>query len=255
MPKLVSGPAGAGKSQEAKRLLDAATGPMVAADFQSILAALLLLERLPNGRYPQRNPAQAAWLLPLTEAIRQTVITFAGERGIDVVATNSDGSPQRRAHLLQRLGPGATERVIDPGLDIVTRRLSGPDGRVTDQCGEAHQTLVFEGVMENLVIPIEFRADESRESPGMLAGVLMTYGTRANDRPEMFEQDAFHWPESGILIREQHNRQAPIVRAMPYLEGRELRINAPLLNNTRGRDVAEAMKGPNPVFTGPFGGV
>ena len=53
----ISGPAGSGKTQEARRLLDAAAGPMLAADFQSILAALLLLERLPNGRYPNRNPA------------------------------------------------------------------------------------------------------------------------------------------------------------------------------------------------------
>ena len=77
---LLSGPAGAGKSQAAREELAAAIGPMVAADFQSILAALLLLERLPNGRYPERVAGQAAWLLPLVEAIRQTVITFAAER-------------------------------------------------------------------------------------------------------------------------------------------------------------------------------
>ena len=105
-------------------------------------------------------------------------------------------------------------------------------------------------MMEQLLIPLEYRQDETRESPGLLSGILMLYGTKANDRPELFEQDAFHWPESGILIREQHNRQAPIVRAVPFLEGRELRINAPLLNNTRGRDVAESMKGPHPVYTG-----
>ena len=88
--------------------------------------------------------------------------------------------------------------------------------------------------MEHLLIPLECRADDSNTSPGLLSGVLMTYGTRANDRPEMFEQDALHWPAEGILVREQHNRQAPIVRAIPYLEGREVRINAPLLNDTQG---------------------
>ena len=40
------------------------------------------------------------------------------------------------------------------------------------------------------------------------------------------------------------------MRAMPYLEGRELRINAPLPNTTRGRDVAESMKGPLPLYGG-----
>ena len=83
----------------------AAIGPTVAADFQSILAALMLLERLPNGRYPNRIEAQASWLLPMAEAIRQTIITIAIDRDIDVVATNSDGSPERRGFLLGRLGP------------------------------------------------------------------------------------------------------------------------------------------------------
>ena len=137
MAILLSGPAGAGKSAAAREILSAATSPLVAADFQSILAALLLLERLPNGRYPNRNPAQAAWLLPMAEAIRQTIITIAVDREIDVVATNSDGSPERRAFLLGRLGRGATERVIDPGIDVVTERLAGPDLVLSDDCKQA----------------------------------------------------------------------------------------------------------------------
>ena len=136
---LLSGPASGGKSQEARRLLQEAAGPMVAADFQAILVALMLLERDPEtNRYPERLASQASWLLPLTEAIRQTVITFAADRGIDVVATNSDGSPARRQHLLQRLGPGSVEKIIDPGFDAVTVRLSNPkDGTMSQQCVEA----------------------------------------------------------------------------------------------------------------------
>ena len=104
---LLSGPAGAGKTAEARRLLEAALEPMVAADFQTLLAALLLLVRLPDGRYPQRQESQASWLLPLTEYLRMTIIGAARERGVDVMSTNSDGSPERRALLLSRLGPGA----------------------------------------------------------------------------------------------------------------------------------------------------
>ena len=127
-----------GKTQEARRLLRESVGPMVAADFQALLVALLLLERDPEtGRYPARLDSQAAWLLPMTEAIRQTVITFAQERGIDVVATNSDGSPERRALMLSRLGPGSAERILDPGFDIITERLSNPDGTLDQQCVEA----------------------------------------------------------------------------------------------------------------------
>ena len=109
--------------------------------------------------------------------------------------------------------------------------------------------------METLYLPMEYRADTSNESPGLLSGVVMTYGTRARDRAEMFEQDAFHWRDDGILIRELHPQRGgpqvpPIMRAMPYLEGRELRINAPLPNTTKGRDVAESMKGPLPLYQG-----
>ena len=136
---LLTGPAGANKTGEARAMLRAAAGPMVAADFQSILVALTLAERLPNGRYPERLESQAAWLLPLTEAIRQTVITFATERDIGLVATSSDGSPARRGYLLSRLGPSSRELVVDPGLDVVTARLSGPDGVLSDQCKSAIQ--------------------------------------------------------------------------------------------------------------------
>ena len=74
---LISGPAGAGKTQAARRLLEASTEPTVAADFQSILAALTLLERGPDGRFPQRQESQASWLLPLTEYLRMAIIGAA----------------------------------------------------------------------------------------------------------------------------------------------------------------------------------
>ena len=134
---LISGPAGAGKSAEARRLLSVAAGPLVVADFQSLYAALLLLERDANGRYPERNPAHAAYALPLAEYTRRAVITGAMERDIDVVVTNSDGSPERRAFLLSRLGPGAREVVIDPGRDVVTQRLSVEVSGLSAQCSDA----------------------------------------------------------------------------------------------------------------------
>ena len=111
---------------------------MVAADFQTILAALTLLQRGPDGRYPPRRESQASWLLPLTEYVRQTIIGAAQERGVDVVTTNSDGSPERRALLLSRLGPGASERIIDPGIQVVSERLS-VEGTLSDQCRDAIQ--------------------------------------------------------------------------------------------------------------------
>ena len=106
------------------------------------------------------------------------------------------------------------------------------------------------GNMETLLTPLEFRQDETRESPGLLSGVLITYGSRAGDRAEMFEDGAFYWDAAGIVINEQHDRRAAIVRTVPRLEGRAVRIDVALPNTTRGRDVATAMQGPNPLYSG-----
>ena len=134
--RLLSGPAGAGKTQEARRLLELSTAPLVVADFQSILAALLLLERGQDGRYPPRNPSET-WALPLAEYTRQAIITGAAAMEIELITTTSDGAAARRNTLLSRLGPGATETIIDPGIDVVTGRLAGPDGELSEQCQEA----------------------------------------------------------------------------------------------------------------------
>ena len=131
---LISGPAGGGKSQLARDLLREATEPTVQADFQSIVVALLGLSRGPDGKFPLRP----TWVLPLAEYVRQAVITGAQAREISVVATNSDGNPARRAALLERLGEGATERIIDPGEATVRARLADPiTGVLSDDCEKA----------------------------------------------------------------------------------------------------------------------
>ena len=81
------------------------------ADFQSLVVALLQQERGPDGKFPERPE----WILPLAEHLRREVIDAARARDIGVIATNSDGSPDRRRFLLERLGPGAIEETIDPG--------------------------------------------------------------------------------------------------------------------------------------------
>ena len=137
MPNLlISGPAGAGKTQEAHRLLEELRGHGVVVDFQAIYAMLLGLERLANGRYPARR-AQDAYALALAEYVRRAIIMGAVEQEIEVIATNSDGNPERRLFLLGLLGPGSTERILDPGFDVVTQRLSNPDGTLDEQCVEA----------------------------------------------------------------------------------------------------------------------
>lgn len=131
---LVSGPAGAGKSAVAKTLVALAEEPTVLVDFQAIHVALTGAERRSDGTYPLRDER----LLPITEYVRRAVIGAAVERDIGVVATNSDGDPERRAFLLGELGPGATERIVDPGRATVEARLADPvTFELSDDCTEA----------------------------------------------------------------------------------------------------------------------
>ena len=92
--------------------------------------------------------------------------------------------------------------------------------------------------MDNLLIEVRYVADDSRQSPGRLAGTLLTYGETARDRAERFVAGALRWAADGITINQQHVRANIITRAVPYLEGNEVRIDTPLPNTTIGRDTA-----------------
>ena len=103
--------------------------------------------------------------------------------------------------------------------------------------------------MDQLLCELRFE-DDGRESPGRLTGTLVTYLEVARDRPELFTRGALEWETDGIVINEMHNRQAPILRAIPFLDGDALKIDAPLPDTARGRDVATAMRQENPLYTG-----
>ena len=133
---LLSGPAGAGKSQAARSLYASLRVPGLVIDFQSLYAALLLLERRPDGRYPERLESEAH-ILATAEYLRRAAITSARRAELYAIVTNSDGSPGRRAELLDAIGPDAIEQVIDPGEDVVTQRLSGRSGQLSRQCRQA----------------------------------------------------------------------------------------------------------------------
>ena len=98
-------------------------------------------------------------------------------------------------------------------------------------------------------IPVEIRQDEKdKQSPGRLTGVLMAYGQGASDRREEFMPGSLEWPEGGIVLNEQHNRQAPIMRVIPEIRGDNIVIDSPLPDTQRGRDMAVMIR--NKTLTG-----
>ena len=112
--------------------------PTVMIEFQDLYASVLGIRRNPEtGRYPARRP-QDAYALPMAEYLRQAAVTGGIAQELDIVLTNSDGDADRRQFLLGRLGPSAREIVIDPGIEVVTERLS-VDGTLSDQCRDAIQ--------------------------------------------------------------------------------------------------------------------
>ena len=127
----VSGPGGGGKSAEARRLLAAMAGAGILVDYQSIYAALTGVERSTlDGRYPDRVEA----LLPIVEYTRMAAIAGARDRELNIVATNANGDAQRRRELIQALGPGAVERILDPGRQVIEARLTDARGLLSDGC-------------------------------------------------------------------------------------------------------------------------
>ena len=96
--------------------------------------------------------------------------------------------------------------------------------------------------MDTLTCEIRLAEDESRQSPGRLVGTLLTYEVRAKDRKELFKRGAIRFPDAGILINDMHNRQMPLLKAMPYLDGDALKIDQPFPDTLRARDAVINMR-------------
>ena len=103
---------------------------------------------------------------------------------------------------------------------------------------------------DRLSFAVEFRTDDSRESPGRLFGVLMKYGTLAKSRAERFAAGAFTWPEAGIPLNCQHERRNAFMRTVPVASGDTVIIDAPLPDTSRGRDIAVEMRSEQPLYSG-----
>ncbi len=99
--------------------------------------------------------------------------------------------------------------------------------------------------MDNLLFyaAIQYAEDTTRESPGHIRGVLVTFGEQAKDRPDVYEVGSLTWnKERGIVLNESHDRTQLIKRFSPYLDGDALRVDFPLPATQRGRDAATMVK-------------
>ena len=101
--------------------------------------------------------------------------------------------------------------------------------------------------------PLEIRDDPTRQSHGILTGTLMRYGDVAPRFNERFEAGALYWDGDGVNLVEQHNRAATIQRVEPRTDGDRIRLEIPLIDTSRGRDISAmvrngALRGFSPEF-------
>ena len=95
--------------------------------------------------------------------------------------------------------------------------------------------------MDEIRCAIEVREVEGK--PPHLVGILMPYGERAMDRPELFERGSLKWDKAaGIVLNRQHNRLQPILRFTPVeVEGR-LTIDEEIPPTAAGLDALAEIK-------------
>ena len=133
---LLRGPAGGGKSQQARRLLGSGAVDVL-ADFTAVYGALTGVERDVDGNYPERESSDPR--IPVTSYLVNTVINQALARGLRVVrTTSSSGEDVIRAAEAAADAHGAEFDVetIDPGESVIRSRLAR-DGLMSDQCETA----------------------------------------------------------------------------------------------------------------------
>ncbi len=124
---ILRGPAGGGKSQTLRP-------GALRADVTALWAALLGLERGPNGKYPERPDADP--VLGLATYLKAAAVAYAAREGLTGWVTTSDSRPEAVERLRAR---GATGEVqtVDPGEDVVRRRLANADGQLSPACEQA----------------------------------------------------------------------------------------------------------------------
>ena len=70
----------------------------------------------------------------------------------------------------------------------------------------------------------------------------MPFNEQARDRPELFEAGSLSWPESGLVLRRQHNRSQPILKFRPVEAGGRLTIDEEIPSTVAGTDALSEIR-------------
>ena len=132
---LLEGPPGAGKSQELERL-KAAGEIDAASDLTRLWAALGLVERGADGRYPVRTSDDP--VLALSRYVKAVAVREGLRSGLRMAVTSSarDQAERWRA-IAEEAGASFEFRTIDPGEGVATSRLTDSDGNIEAECSAA----------------------------------------------------------------------------------------------------------------------
>lgn len=132
---LIQGPAAGGKSALAAALL-ASGEAQILADITALWAALSGATRGADGRYPVRLDDDPA--LALAQYLQQVAVRQALENGNDVVVTTSRaGQVERWREVADDAATALEVRTVDPGLEVVSKRLADAAGRLSGACAQA----------------------------------------------------------------------------------------------------------------------
>ena len=82
----------------------------------------------------------------------------------------------------------------------------------------------------------------SGAAPAGCGDLLLREGEPAKNIPEVFARGSLTWPDDGVVLNVQHDRQQPIVRFVPTRDGDDILVDVELPDNTRGRDAAVSVR-------------
>ncbi len=136
--RLLRGPAGGGKSQRAKRLIEDGAAD-VQADYTALWAATRAVDRGPDGKYPTRTADDPS--VPMVSYLKAVVAREAVQRGLRILVTTSTGGDEevdRWRDVAREAGAAFDVETVDPGPAVARARLVDPEtGELDPECEEA----------------------------------------------------------------------------------------------------------------------